>query len=72
MMCCVVLCCVVLCCVMFLVFCLSVVLRFCVVLFSQVPPDEGAEFQDFLNELGYTYHDETRNPVYEQFFKSGR
>ncbi|CAM9921866.1 unnamed protein product [Laminaria digitata] len=38
----------------------------------QVPPDEGTEFQEFLKELGYTYHDETRNPVYEQFFKCGR
>lgn len=39
---------------------------------SQVPPEEGAEFQEFLKALGYTYHDETRNPVYEQFFKCGR
>lgn len=37
---------------------------------SQVPPDENAEFQEFLQELGYTYHDESRNPVYEQFFKN--
>lgn len=36
----------------------------------QVPPEEDHEFQEFLQELGYTYHDESRNPVYEQFFKS--
>ncbi|CAM9943685.1 unnamed protein product [Sphacelaria rigidula] len=35
----------------------------------QVPPEEGAEFQEFLHELGYTYHDESRNPVFKQFFK---
>ncbi|CAM9268291.1 unnamed protein product, partial [Choristocarpus tenellus] len=35
----------------------------------QVPPEEGPEFQEFLNELGYTYYDESRNPVYQQFFK---
>lgn len=39
---------------------------------QQVPPDETAEFQEFLKELGYTYHDESRNPVYEQFFKDRR
>ncbi|CAN0126348.1 unnamed protein product [Pylaiella littoralis] len=38
----------------------------------QVPAGETAEFHDFLKELGYTYHDESRNPVYEQFFKTGR
>ncbi|CBN74457.1 Threonine ammonia-lyase [Ectocarpus siliculosus] len=38
----------------------------------QVPPGEMAEFHEFLKELGYTYHDESRNPVYSQFFKSGR
>ncbi|CAM9276467.1 unnamed protein product [Ascophyllum nodosum] len=37
----------------------------------QVPPEESAEFQEFLSALGYTYYDESRNPVYEQFFKSG-
>lgn len=36
----------------------------------QVPPEEKIEFQEFLQELGYTYHDESRNPVYRQFFKS--
>lgn len=36
----------------------------------QVRPEENAEFQEFLQELGYTYHDESRNPVYRQFFKS--
>ncbi|CAM9229391.1 unnamed protein product [Ectocarpus fasciculatus] len=37
----------------------------------QVPPGEMAEFHDFLKALGYTYHDESRNPVYSQFFKNG-
>ena len=40
--------------------------------YLQVPPEESAEFHDFLKALGYTYHDESRNPVYRQFFKSGR
>ncbi|CAN0341992.1 unnamed protein product, partial [Ectocarpus sp. 8 AP-2014] len=31
-----------------------------------------AEFHEFLKELGHTYHDESRNPVYSQFFKSGQ
>eukprot|EP00752_Nemacystus_decipiens_P004133 g3782.t1 len=38
----------------------------------QVPPEESSEFHDFLQALGYKYHDESRNPVYQQFFKSGR
>ncbi|CAM9708450.1 unnamed protein product [Discosporangium mesarthrocarpum] len=35
----------------------------------QVPPEEGLEFQEFLNRLGYTYYDESRNPVYAQYFR---
>ena len=33
----------------------------------QVPPNEQAEFNDFLQNLGYTYWDETDNPAYKLF-----
>jgi threonine dehydratase len=33
----------------------------------QVPPEEAARFQSFLDELGYTYWDETLNPAYGLF-----
>ncbi|MEW6353938.1 MAG: threonine ammonia-lyase, biosynthetic [Pseudomonadota bacterium] len=33
----------------------------------QIAPQEQKDFQAFLDELGYTYCDETRNPVYNLF-----
>jgi threonine dehydratase len=33
----------------------------------QVPPNEMAEFDDFLNQLGYPYWNETDNPAYHLF-----
>ena len=33
----------------------------------QVPPNEQAEFAEFLQNLGYTYWDETQNPAYNLF-----
>ena len=33
----------------------------------QVPPDEQAEFLAFLQDLGYPYWDETKNPAYQLF-----
>ncbi|KAG5189185.1 l-threonine ammonia-lyase [Tribonema minus] len=33
-----------------------------------VPAADDAAFGKFLDELGYEYYDETRNPVYTQFF----
>ena len=33
----------------------------------QVPPNEQAEFAEFLQNLGYTYWDETENPAYQLF-----
>ncbi|MFM9834565.1 MAG: threonine ammonia-lyase, biosynthetic [Methylophilaceae bacterium] len=33
----------------------------------QVPPQEQAEFAEFLNNLGYPYWDETNNPAYRLF-----
>ena len=33
----------------------------------QVPPDEQAEFLTFLQDLGYPYWDETKNPAYQLF-----
>ena len=33
----------------------------------QVPPNEQAEFADFLSNLGYPYWDETQNPAYKLF-----
>lgn len=33
----------------------------------QVPPNEKAEFDDFLKSLGYPYWDETNNPAYRLF-----
>ena len=33
----------------------------------QVPPGDEAEFQQFLNHLGYPYWDETDNPAYKLF-----
>ena len=33
----------------------------------QVPRGEHAEFQDFLERVGYDYVDETRNPAYRMF-----
>ena len=33
----------------------------------QVPPNEQAEFDEFLQNLGYTYWDETDNPAYKLF-----
>ena len=36
----------------------------------QVPENELADFQQFLDKLGYRYGDETQNPAY-QLFLSG-
>lgn len=33
----------------------------------QVPPGDEAEFEQFLNHLGYPYWDETENPAYQLF-----
>jgi threonine dehydratase len=33
----------------------------------QVPPSDKADFRHFLNQLGYTYVDETGNPAYRMF-----
>jgi len=33
----------------------------------QVPPNDLAEFSDFLSKLGYPYWDETENPAYKLF-----
>ncbi|RMG43833.1 MAG: threonine ammonia-lyase, biosynthetic [Acidobacteria bacterium] len=33
----------------------------------QVPPEEKAEFQEFLDRLGYVYVEETDNPAYDLF-----
>ena len=33
----------------------------------QVPPNEQAEFNEFLQNLGYSYWDETQNPAYKLF-----
>ena len=33
----------------------------------QVPPDDAAEFEVFLSNLGYPYWDETENPAYQLF-----
>ncbi|MDR0565411.1 MAG: threonine ammonia-lyase, biosynthetic [Azoarcus sp.] len=33
----------------------------------QVPPNDQANFAEFLNQLGYAYTDETRNPAYRLF-----
>ena len=33
----------------------------------QVPPNEQAEFAEFLQNLGYAYWDETQNPAYKLF-----
>lgn len=33
----------------------------------QVPPDDAAEFEVFLSNLGYPYWDETENPAYKLF-----
>ena len=33
----------------------------------QVPPETGAKFDQFLEELNYAYVEETQNPIYMQF-----
>ncbi|EUC64092.1 threonine ammonia-lyase, biosynthetic protein [Rhizoctonia solani AG-3 Rhs1AP] len=37
----------------------------------QVPPNEYAEFEQFLTKLGYPYIEETQNPIYRSFLRSG-
>lgn len=37
----------------------------------QVPPNEYAEFEEFLTKLGYSYIEETQNPIYRSFLRSG-
>ena len=38
-----------------------------IVVGGQVPPAEMADWQDFLDGLGYRYVDETDNPAYRLF-----
>ena len=33
----------------------------------QVPPEEKSDFKAFLNQLGYRYWEETKNPAYKLF-----
>jgi threonine dehydratase len=33
----------------------------------QVPPADQQAFQTFLDKLGYTYREESRNPAYQLF-----
>lgn len=35
----------------------------------QVPDNEMDEFEEFLQNLGYTYHEESGNDVYKQFLR---
>lgn len=35
----------------------------------QVPPNEAAEFDGFLNTLGYPYVEETENEVYKRYLR---
>lgn len=35
----------------------------------QVPPEEAAEFSEFLEQLGYEYQEETLNPAYQLFLR---
>jgi len=35
----------------------------------QVPPEEYREFDEFLEELNYTYVEETDNEVYKRFLR---
>jgi len=35
----------------------------------QVPPEQQPQLEDFLTKLGYTYHPENQNPVYENFLR---
>ncbi|RHZ47080.1 hypothetical protein Glove_593g31 [Diversispora epigaea] len=35
----------------------------------QVPPQDSKDFENFLNNLGYSFVDETENSVYKQFLK---
>lgn len=37
----------------------------------QVPPDTAEKFQDYLTSLGYSYVDETENPVFKTFLYKG-
>jgi len=34
-----------------------------------VKDSEGAAFADFLENLGYAHHDETKNAAYKQFLE---
>jgi threonine dehydratase len=36
----------------------------------QVPPEEYAEFDDFLKTLGYHFVEETHNEVYKRYLRS--
>ncbi|KAL4402910.1 threonine deaminase [Malassezia pachydermatis] len=35
----------------------------------QVPPDTEARFDQFLHDLGYAYHEETDNPIYQLYLR---
>merc|ERR1740130_867469 len=35
----------------------------------QVPPDQELAFNNVLDTLGYTFHDETHNPIFENFMR---
>ena len=36
----------------------------------QVPPDESKEFDEFLEQLGYEYVEETNNDTYKRYLQS--
>ena len=36
---------------------------------SQVPPEQKLQLEAFLTKLGYSYHAETDNPVYNHFLR---
>uniref|UniRef100_A0A7S0P4G0 Threonine dehydratase n=1 Tax=Calcidiscus leptoporus TaxID=127549 RepID=A0A7S0P4G0_9EUKA len=35
----------------------------------EVPEDKEAAFEQMLDELGYTFHDETENPIFQKFMR---
>lgn len=35
----------------------------------QVPEEEMGEFEEFLDNLGYVFHEESKNEVYAQFLR---
>ena len=35
----------------------------------QAPPNDAADFEKFLQNLGYPYVEETNNPVYKRYLR---